>query len=116
MRRGSLWLFALFLSIAVLCSSVLSVSAKLVNVTVDDAGVDPVTGLDIQFLPLDRWNEVIGGCTSCSAKADPSQANNMTWHDTTYDPNSTLENELQTATFRFNGEPSTTGNIAVATG
>ena len=58
----------------------------LVNVTVDDTGVDPLSGHSIEFLPSGYWNAAIGGCPQCSSKPDPTQTHNLTWHDATYWP------------------------------
>lgn len=92
-------------SLLLLCSHSL-VSATLVNITVDDSGLDPVTGSRIAFAPSDAWS--FGqDCTACTARPDPNQAFMHTWHDGTFNPiaGSTNDpNTVLTATFQFQGK------------
>ena len=82
----------------------LHTEGKLVNVTIDDAGADPLTGHSIQYVPSDRWNSARGACSTCTAKPDPSKVYNATWHDATYNGTVGSQNNIETATFRFTGK------------
>ena len=79
------------------------VIARLVNVTVDDAGADPFTNQQIVYHP-DVWIQG-SNCTGCWAKPNPPQTHNGTWHDATYDPISPniIKQVPQTAFFNFTG-------------
>ncbi|PSS37176.1 hypothetical protein PHLCEN_2v1049 [Hermanssonia centrifuga] len=73
--------------------------AALVNVTVDDAHPDPLTGISITYAPLNAWT-LDSDCSTCVATPDGSQAYMGTWHDTTYLPE---VGTVLSATFQFNG-------------
>ncbi|KIP04306.1 hypothetical protein PHLGIDRAFT_201620 [Phlebiopsis gigantea 11061_1 CR5-6] len=82
------------------------VSANLVNVTVDDQGVDPLTGASISYTPLSIRAWSLGQlCDECNARPDPAQTLNGTWHHAVYNTDSDVwEGSLpQTATFSFSG-------------
>ncbi|KAJ3557687.1 hypothetical protein NM688_g1338 [Phlebia brevispora] len=76
-------------------------NSVLINVTVDDNGPDPLTGLSITYAPNGEWS--FGpNCTTCDAKPDPTKVLDGTWHDVSFFP--TVDaNVLQTATLVFNG-------------
>jgi len=74
------------------------VCARSVNITIDDTYGDPVTGA--QFTYAGGWN-VGPTCTSCTARPDPSQVYNGTWHDGTFFPSE--ENAPLSATVSFTG-------------
>ena len=77
--------------------------AKLVNITVDDAGEDPTTHTSIQYTPANAWN--FGpSCGDCTAVLDPQQTSNQTWHDASFDPARANLDTPQNATFSFTGE------------
>lgn len=78
-----------------------SVNAVLVNETIDDDGVDFITGSKITYSPLDLWNRG-QNCSRCSAHPDPSIAFKHTWHDGTFKPE-TNPSPLN-ATFQFEGQ------------
>ncbi|KAF8989610.1 hypothetical protein BDQ17DRAFT_1434321 [Cyathus striatus] len=82
-----------------------STRAVIVNITVDDASSDPLTGFSITYLPLDKWNNG-PTCNTCRARADKEEMYNGTWHDSTYFSSNSLhlpsEGSLN-ATFVFNG-------------
>ena len=63
-----------------------AVEAVLTNITVDDNGSDPVTGIKPNYTgpSHNEWEE--GATCACSArvKPDPSQALDGTWHDSTF--------------------------------
>ncbi len=59
--------------------------AVLVNVTVDDAHPDPLTGISIAYAPPNAWT-LDSNCSTCVATPDKSKAYMGTWHDTTYLP------------------------------
>ena len=73
----------------------------LVNLTVDDAASNPLTGDSIIFAPAGEWNYG-PECKSCLAQPDPSKAFMGTWHDTTFVSSVAGDREL-TATLSFNG-------------
>ena len=76
--------------------------AKLVNITVDDAGEDPTTHASIQYTTANAWN--FGpSCGDCAAVLDQRQTSNQTWHDASFDPKSVTSNTPQNATFSFTG-------------
>lgn len=77
--------------------------ARLVNITVDDTNPDPLTGNTFVYSPQNLWN-IGNGCASCTAKPNPAQAFDATWHDATFDLSVPATAEVQTATFQFNGE------------
>ncbi|EKM60242.1 uncharacterized protein PHACADRAFT_189377 [Phanerochaete carnosa HHB-10118-sp] len=79
------------------CFFFTAASGALVNVTVDDQGVDPTSTYGISYTP--NWN--IGqACITCKARPDLAQAKNGTWHDATHhNPSETPQN----ATFDFTG-------------
>ncbi|EKM60243.1 uncharacterized protein PHACADRAFT_203489 [Phanerochaete carnosa HHB-10118-sp] len=77
-------------------------NAVLINVTVDDAGTDRLTGLGFSYSPLSDWN--FGpNCTECVAQLNRSQLHMGSWHDATYDGSNGPRTELQSATLGFNG-------------
>ena len=62
-------------------------AAKLVNVTIDDSGKDPVTGALIQYLPNSTfWHGSAETCNTCAAHPDPAQGFDGTWHDSAFHP------------------------------
>ncbi|GJE89215.1 hypothetical protein PsYK624_053100 [Phanerochaete sordida] len=75
------------------------VLGALINVTVDDQGIDPTTGTSIVYEA--QW--AIGPCSFCGAQPDANMALDGTWHDTTYNVNSPTETLLRNATFEFTG-------------
>ena len=78
--------------------SVQVAAGALVNITVDDSGLNQLTGLGFSYSPTDDWN--FGpDCTKCSAQLDRSQLSMGTWHDATYDG----PQGVQSATLDFNG-------------
>ena len=80
----------------------LTISAKAVNVTVDDEDGDPITDAEIDYELPSGW-QFGPNCTSCEAAPDPSQAYLGTWHEATYNTTSTgLLPEV--ASFNFTGE------------
>ncbi|KAF8980266.1 hypothetical protein BDQ17DRAFT_1263914 [Cyathus striatus] len=82
--------------------SVLSIArAVLVNVTVDDASPDPLTGKTIAYLPTASWQQG-DSCTTCNAGADGRLMNGGTWHDGTVSIFLSPSGPLN-ATFVFNG-------------
>ncbi|KIJ36511.1 hypothetical protein M422DRAFT_261067 [Sphaerobolus stellatus SS14] len=84
--------------------SVRETSAVLVNVTVDDAGVDPSTGQSIVYTPEGPWNEG-KTCSFCAEKPDPASMHNETWHVAAYVPNDGQGDPTGSSnvTFSFNG-------------
>lgn len=89
---------ALRYSIVPLISTLVAAGA-LVNITVDDSGLNQLTGLGFSYSPTDDWN--FGPtCTKCSVHLDPSQLLMGTWHDATASDGS---QGLQSATLDFNG-------------
>ena len=85
---------------AILASILLpQVFAKLVNVTVDDAGVDSSTNGMISYTGWNFGPE----CHPCLAHLDGNKVHNHTWHDTTYNPSVPYESTPQNATFEFTG-------------
>lgn len=92
----------LYLALAWAFLSLHLVSGSSVNVTVDDAGSDPVTGNTFQYAPDGKWN--IGNkCPGCLAQPDPSLVFDGTWHDATCHPS--LNETPQTMQFQFSGKP-----------
>lgn len=77
------------------------VSGLLVNVTVDDAASDPITGNTFQYAPDGHWS-VGNTCPGCLAQPDPTLVHDATWHDATCHP--TLNETPQTMQFQFNGK------------
>ncbi|KXN83544.1 hypothetical protein AN958_01253 [Leucoagaricus sp. SymC.cos] len=74
-------------------------NAALVNVTVDDSGVDPIAGNEIEYGPSNGWK---------SSTTTTSEVYNGTWHWYDYDPSETLTTgggvtALPHADFSFNG-------------
>ncbi|KAF8995265.1 hypothetical protein BDQ17DRAFT_1250938 [Cyathus striatus] len=61
---------------------ILSAIGIVVNITVDDASPDPLTGLSITYLPLNLWNNG-PTCVGCFAHVDPEEMYSGTWHDGT---------------------------------
>ncbi|ETW82926.1 hypothetical protein HETIRDRAFT_426400 [Heterobasidion irregulare TC 32-1] len=77
-------------------------AAKLVNVTIDDSGKDPVTGALIQYLPNSTfWHGSAEICNTCAAHPDPAQAFDGTWHDSAFHP--TSSNTVTAAYVPFTG-------------
>ena len=77
-------------------------AAKLVNVTIDDSGKDPVTGTLIQYLPNSTfWHGSAETCKTCAAHPDPAQAFDGTWHDSAFHPASS--NTVTAAYVSFTG-------------
>lgn len=77
-----------------------TVFGALVNVTVDDQNLDPVTEESISYEgPWDRQP----GCLECTAKPDPLRAYDGTWHDASFDVNSSSQLIVPNATFSFIG-------------
>ncbi|KIJ35716.1 hypothetical protein M422DRAFT_34518 [Sphaerobolus stellatus SS14] len=81
-----------------------SVNAVLVNITVDDAGIDPSTGHSFVYSPEGTWNQG-NNCSFCSVKPDPTSMFNQTWHDVTYVPIGDTGNPTGSLniSFTFNG-------------
>ncbi|KAL1952298.1 hypothetical protein VTO73DRAFT_1447 [Trametes versicolor] len=82
----------------------ISVSAALVNVTIDDTFGDESNGNQISYEPSTLWS-VGQNCAGCTAHPDPTLVLNGTWHDSTY--NETQNNDpsvqVSTAAAVFNG-------------
>ena len=75
--------------------------SRLVNVTVDDSGADPLTGATFAY--AHNWSQG-GHCSQCSVKLDSSQVHSGTWHDATYNwAQFGDESITQTASLSFNG-------------
>lgn len=77
------------------------VYGALVNVTVDDQGVDPTTGQS-----LSRSSGITTGQTcgeACASRPDVSQAFNGTWLDTTFSASGSGHTIPQNVTFSFRG-------------
>ncbi|TFK37491.1 hypothetical protein BDQ12DRAFT_607953 [Crucibulum laeve] len=55
--------------------------AILVNVMVDNSGINPLTGQPIIYNPAELWS--LGNCTMCTTKIDAKNMVNGTWHDST---------------------------------
>ena len=82
--------------------SALAATGALVNITVDDSGLNQLTELPFSYSPTADWN--FGpNCTECVAHLDRSQLYKGTWHDATYDGSQGPRTELQSATLDFNG-------------
>lgn len=85
----------------------LAISAyALRNVTVDDTNGDEATGNQIIYQPADIW-QLGQSCTNCTAKLDPNQAYDSTWHDSSYFPPGTSafdSGQFPNASYTFNGE------------
>ncbi|KAF8995252.1 hypothetical protein BDQ17DRAFT_1250922 [Cyathus striatus] len=80
-----------------------SVNAIVVNVTVDDASPDPLTGQSITYNPENFWNYG-PTCSICGAHVDEQEMYHGTWHDGTYYPSGPRSTEGSlNATFIFNG-------------
>ena len=81
MRRGTLLLFSISLSIFIHFAVT---SARQFNVTIDDQEGDPTNGNQIIYTPDGAWN--IGqNCSKCVAKPTPkSDAYLGTWMDSTF--------------------------------
>ncbi len=92
-----LWILPL-LSLAVF--SLPHTYAVLVNVTVDDAHPDPLTGISIAYAPLNAWT-LDSNCSACVATPDRNKTYMGTWHDTSHFPSS---GTVPSATFQFNGQ------------
>ncbi|KAI0346981.1 hypothetical protein BDW22DRAFT_1425072 [Trametopsis cervina] len=73
---------------------------SVVNRTIDDQNGDEVTGALVTYTPSTKWHQG-NGCTVCTAQADPSQALDGTWHDTTHFPD--RETVPVTLSFQFTG-------------
>lgn len=56
------------------------VHAVLVNVTIDDASPDPLTGFSIVYQPPTVWKKG-PSCQDCNANLDPTQTTDGTWHE-----------------------------------
>ncbi|KIP01101.1 hypothetical protein PHLGIDRAFT_395076 [Phlebiopsis gigantea 11061_1 CR5-6] len=76
--------------------------AKLVNITIDDAGEDPSTHASIEYTPAIAWHYG-PTCGVCEAVLNSQQTYNGTWHDVTYHPTKATSNLPQNATFSFTG-------------
>ena len=80
--------------------------ASAVNITIDDEYGDALTGVVPTYLPLGpsiNWNQG-STCVGCRAKANPSDAQNGTWHDTTYHPDSNATDPQRSIQIAFNGK------------
>jgi len=84
MQTASIPYMLLVLSLILFWTSAL-VFAGSVNITIDDTYGDPVTGAQFTYSPADEWTAG-QTCTSCTARPDPSEAYNGTWHDTSFFP------------------------------
>lgn len=101
----SLHIKLLLSSFSLLCR-VSKAYSKITNVTVDDQLGDSNTGAIPIYDPPENWNE--GPlCTICSARLDPSQTFEGTWHDRTF----TLGEQPSVITYKFNGQSSLTSEI-----
>ena len=79
------------------------VLATLVNVTIDDTFGDPVTGNQFSYAPSGAWQPGFS-CTGCTARPDPSQVSNDTWHEGTFNPAGTTgSDQLLSAAVSFEG-------------
>ncbi|KAH8102715.1 hypothetical protein BXZ70DRAFT_1006616 [Cristinia sonorae] len=72
---------------------------RLVNLTIDDEHGDEVTGQKVIY-SSDVWKQG-NSCVACSARPDPSNAQDGTWHDGTYI--SSLEDRPLEFSFTFTG-------------
>ncbi|KAI0771009.1 hypothetical protein BD413DRAFT_72508 [Trametes elegans] len=105
LRTGALLL--LFDSLLALTASPfapLFASAALVNVTIDDTFGDQATGNQITYGPPGVW-KAGQNCTDCTAKVDPAQVSNGTWHDGTFSTvveNNSPPGQILTAAVSFN--------------
>ncbi|KAI0092532.1 hypothetical protein BDY19DRAFT_990247 [Irpex rosettiformis] len=72
---------------------------SFVNRTIDDQTGDKVTGEQVSYLPAQLWTQG-NGCGGCSAKPDPSQAVQQTWHDGARNPS---RDPPLTLSFKFTG-------------
>lgn len=98
-------MFQIYIRILTLLSATFVANGALINVTVDDAGTNQLTGLGFSYAPVSDWN--FGpNCTECVAHLNQSQLYMGSWHDATYDGPSGPRAELQSATLGFNGAPS----------
>ena len=95
----SLWLFFIILLFYLSTGSV----ATIKNVTVDDDGLDPISGSGIIYGPEENFSQ--GQiCNGCLAKPTRKSAHNGTWHDTTFDPAYPTRSTPRNITFEFNGQ------------
>ncbi|KAF9463794.1 hypothetical protein BDZ94DRAFT_1258045 [Collybia nuda] len=76
--------------------------AGLVNITVDDSSGDPRSGNSILYNPPSVWNTA-EHCSSvlCNARPDIKIVYSGSWHEATFDPQSTIV--PITASFEFQG-------------
>ncbi|KAF8982882.1 hypothetical protein BDQ17DRAFT_1437681 [Cyathus striatus] len=56
--------------------------AAIINITVDDAYPDSLTGQFVNYLPRDLWNNGLT-CRTCSANIDAEKMHDETWHEST---------------------------------
>lgn len=89
---GPLWNLPLF-------SLILFTSATLVNITVDDNSVDPIS----RILYSPGWNYG-PSCQRCQARPDPAETYTQSWHDATFDSSNSNLSTPQNATFKFTGK------------
>ena len=77
-------------------------SPNQINVTVDDQGIDPLTGASITYTPVGAWD------MEGPAEMNPNDgAYNHTLHVATFDsgvPGPVGGSSLQTASFQFTGQ------------
>ena len=74
------------------------------NVTIDDTFGDLTNNIHFVYLPESSWQQG-NGCSACTAKPDPSQAFNATWHDSSYFPSAPGETPtaINSASVQFSG-------------
>ncbi|KAJ7662906.1 hypothetical protein B0H17DRAFT_952938 [Mycena rosella] len=86
------------------------------NRTIDDFNGDLITGFMPLYEPQNVWN-TDGNCSACFVKPDPSQALDLTWHDSTQksegdSPSSVTIQFTGTAIYLFCIIPNTVPNSA----
>jgi hypothetical protein len=77
-----------------------SVTASLMNRTIDDQYGDSVTKLLPSYSPFAGWSQG-ANCSTCGAQPNTGQAFSGTWHDSTHYPSDT---EPRIVSLLFNGE------------
>ena len=91
-----------------LFSHTLPALAALINITVDDDGLDHVHNYNIRF--SDGWTQNGPGCTNCGTQPDSSKASKNSWQSASYDP-SNASSTPQTAALDFTGIPETSLSV-----
>ncbi|KAM5531505.1 hypothetical protein V8D89_014830 [Ganoderma adspersum] len=82
-----------------------SVSALLVNTTLDDTSGTPSTGATILYEPASSWRSGnLSLCMNCTARPDAFRAYGETWHEgLSLPPLSGEQSQVLTASLPFNG-------------